>query len=177
MSKQIILDADYKPSDDEPFMNDHQRCYRGKLLAWKDEIPERRRRPWLPSRARARITRTSPTGLLGDGPRHRTARPRPAAQADRQDRCGHLPDRRWFVRLLRGNRRAHLAEAPGSPPDRHALARSPGASRAQRARVPGRLKTKPYPPCFSRPRRATAGLFMKAHLSKREAIGLRRLTL
>jgi DnaK suppressor protein len=39
MSKQIILEADYKPSDDEPFMNDRQREYfRGKLLAWKDEI-------------------------------------------------------------------------------------------------------------------------------------------
>ena len=39
MSKQIILDADYKPSDDEPFMNDRQREYfRGKLLAWKEEI-------------------------------------------------------------------------------------------------------------------------------------------
>ncbi|CAH1676389.1 RNA polymerase-binding transcription factor DksA [Hyphomicrobiales bacterium] len=39
MSKQIILDADYKPSDGEPFMNDRQREYfRGKLLAWKDEI-------------------------------------------------------------------------------------------------------------------------------------------
>lgn len=39
MSKQIILDADYKPTDDEPFMNDRQREYfRGKLLAWKDEI-------------------------------------------------------------------------------------------------------------------------------------------
>src|SRR6478609_2238369 len=39
MSKQIILDADYKPSDDEPFMNDRQREYfRSKLLAWKDEI-------------------------------------------------------------------------------------------------------------------------------------------
>ena len=39
MSKQIILDADYKPSDAEPFMNDRQREYfRGKLLAWKEEI-------------------------------------------------------------------------------------------------------------------------------------------
>ena len=39
MPKQIILEADYKPSDDEPFMNDRQREYfRGKLLAWKDEI-------------------------------------------------------------------------------------------------------------------------------------------
>lgn len=39
MPKQITLDADYKPSDDEPFMNERQREYfRGKLLAWKDEI-------------------------------------------------------------------------------------------------------------------------------------------
>ena len=39
MSKQIILDADYKPTDAEPFMNDRQREYfRGKLLAWKGEI-------------------------------------------------------------------------------------------------------------------------------------------
>ena len=39
MSKQTILEADYKPSDDEPFMNERQREYfRGKLLAWKDEI-------------------------------------------------------------------------------------------------------------------------------------------
>lgn len=39
MSKQIILDADYRPNDDEPFMNERQREYfRGKLLAWKEEI-------------------------------------------------------------------------------------------------------------------------------------------
>ena len=39
MSKQIILDADYKPNDDEPFMNERQREYfRDKLVAWKEEI-------------------------------------------------------------------------------------------------------------------------------------------
>ncbi|WP_439496755.1 RNA polymerase-binding protein DksA [Bosea sp. (in: a-proteobacteria)] len=39
MSKQIILDADYRPSDSEPFMNERQREYfRSKLAAWKDEI-------------------------------------------------------------------------------------------------------------------------------------------
>lgn len=39
MSKQIILDADYRPSDTEPFMNERQREYfRSKLLAWKEEI-------------------------------------------------------------------------------------------------------------------------------------------
>ncbi len=39
MSKQIILDPDYKPTEKEPFMNERQREYfRGKLLAWKEEI-------------------------------------------------------------------------------------------------------------------------------------------
>jgi DnaK suppressor protein len=39
MSKQISLDPDYKPTDNEPFMNERQREYfRSKLLAWKEEI-------------------------------------------------------------------------------------------------------------------------------------------
>lgn len=34
-----VLDASYKPSDDEPFMNERQVAYfRQKLLAWKDDI-------------------------------------------------------------------------------------------------------------------------------------------
>lgn len=33
------LDKDYRPSDDEPFMNERQRFYfRKKLLAWREEI-------------------------------------------------------------------------------------------------------------------------------------------
>ena len=35
----VEVDVDYKPSEDEPFMNERQREYfRAKLLAWKDEI-------------------------------------------------------------------------------------------------------------------------------------------
>ena len=35
----VEVDEDYKPQDDEPFMNDRQRVYfRAKLLAWKDDI-------------------------------------------------------------------------------------------------------------------------------------------
>lgn len=34
-----VLDASYKPSDDEPFMNERQVAYfRQKLLAWKEDI-------------------------------------------------------------------------------------------------------------------------------------------
>jgi DnaK suppressor protein len=33
------IDADYRPSEDEPFMNERQRDYfRRKLLAWKEDI-------------------------------------------------------------------------------------------------------------------------------------------
>ena len=38
MSAELI-DDDYKPSEDEPFMNERQRDYfRRKLIAWKDDI-------------------------------------------------------------------------------------------------------------------------------------------
>lgn len=38
-SSSIVLPPDYRPSEDEPFMNERQRMYfRNKLLAWKDEI-------------------------------------------------------------------------------------------------------------------------------------------
>jgi DnaK suppressor protein len=34
-----VLDQTYKPSDDEPFMNDRQvQYFRAKLLAWKEDI-------------------------------------------------------------------------------------------------------------------------------------------
>ncbi len=35
----VEVDEDYKPSDDEPFMNERQKEYfRTKLLSWKDDI-------------------------------------------------------------------------------------------------------------------------------------------
>jgi DnaK suppressor protein len=38
-AKKKILPEDYRPSEDEPFMNDLQRAYfRRKLLNWRDEI-------------------------------------------------------------------------------------------------------------------------------------------
>jgi DnaK suppressor protein len=37
--KKKVLPEDYRPSDDEPFMNEQQRAYfRRKLLNWRDEI-------------------------------------------------------------------------------------------------------------------------------------------
>jgi DnaK suppressor protein len=41
---QVDLDEDYRPTDDEPFMNPRQLEYfRRKLLAWKDQILEESR--------------------------------------------------------------------------------------------------------------------------------------
>jgi len=38
-AKKKTLPEDYRPSEDEPFMNDQQRAYfRRKLLNWRDEI-------------------------------------------------------------------------------------------------------------------------------------------
>ena len=39
MKAEVIVPDDYRPVDDEPFMNGRQLAYfRGKLLAWKNEL-------------------------------------------------------------------------------------------------------------------------------------------
>jgi DnaK suppressor protein len=39
MKSEIVLEADYRPAEDEPFMNERQKEYfRRKLLDWRDEI-------------------------------------------------------------------------------------------------------------------------------------------
>jgi DnaK suppressor protein len=39
MAQATAIDKDYRPSEDEPFMNERQREYfRRKLLSWKEEI-------------------------------------------------------------------------------------------------------------------------------------------
>lgn len=41
MKAEVFLDADYRPAEDEPFMNDRQLEYfRRKLLTWKSDILE-----------------------------------------------------------------------------------------------------------------------------------------
>src|SRR5664280_2634700 len=80
-------------------------------------------------------------GFIGNRSRHRAARARPPAQADRQDRRSARAHRRWYLRLLRGDRRADLDPPPGSAPDRDAVGGSAGAPRAARAGVSRRLIT------------------------------------
>ncbi|MEL6582683.1 MAG: RNA polymerase-binding protein DksA [Pseudomonadota bacterium] len=39
MKREIVLDAEYRPAEDEPFMSDRQLEYfRRKLLAWKESL-------------------------------------------------------------------------------------------------------------------------------------------
>ena len=132
-TKKKMISEDYRPTEDEPFMNERQREYfRRKLLTWKDEIlresretlsaPAGRERP--PSRSRR-------PRLVRDRARARTSHPRPPAQADRQDRR----------RARRASRTAPTA-----------IARRPASRSASSGSTPARS-----PPCRSRRRSATSG--------------------
>lgn len=67
---RLVLAPDYRPGDDEPFMNERHRAYfRGKLMAWKEEI--------------VRQTRETLDGLIGDSPQHADIADRATAEAER----------------------------------------------------------------------------------------------
>ena len=105
---------EYRPSDSEPFMNERQRDYfRAKLLAWKEEILEE---------ARGTIAtlqqETVAEADIADRATSETDRGLELRTRDRQRKLiskieqALRPHRRWFVRLLRRDRRADLALAP-----------------------------------------------------------------
>lgn len=69
-SSSIVLTSDYRPSEDEPFMNERQRVYfRQKLLAWKEEI--------------IRQTRETLAGLHEDSTQHADLADRATSETDR----------------------------------------------------------------------------------------------
>jgi DnaK suppressor protein len=66
----VELPADYRPSDDEPFMNERQRMYfRRKLLKWKEEILQQ--------------TRETLEGLHLDSTQHADIADRATSETDR----------------------------------------------------------------------------------------------
>ncbi len=66
----IVLPPDYRPSEDEPFMNERHRAYfRQKLLAWKEEI--------------IRQTRETLAGLHEDSTQHADLADRATSETDR----------------------------------------------------------------------------------------------
>ncbi|MFA5897954.1 MAG: RNA polymerase-binding protein DksA [Hyphomicrobium sp.] len=69
-SSSIVLPADYRPSEDEPFMNERQRLYfRNKLIAWKDEI--------------IRQTRETLAGMHEEATQHADLADRATSETDR----------------------------------------------------------------------------------------------
>jgi len=66
----IVLPTDYRPSDDEPFMNARQRVYfRQKLLQWREDI--------------IRQTRETLLGLHDDSSQHADLADRATSETDR----------------------------------------------------------------------------------------------
>jgi DnaK suppressor protein len=66
----IVLPDNYRPSEDEPFMNERQRAYfRRKLLAWKEEIIHQ--------------TRETLQGLHEDSTQHADLADRATSETDR----------------------------------------------------------------------------------------------
>lgn len=66
----IVLAPDYRPSEDEPFMNERQRIYfRQKLLAWKEDI--------------IRQTKETLEGLHEDSTQHADLADRATSETDR----------------------------------------------------------------------------------------------
>ncbi len=66
----IVLPPDYRPSEDEPFMNEHHRLYfRQKLTAWKEEI--------------IRQTKETLAGLHEDSTQHADLADRATSETDR----------------------------------------------------------------------------------------------
>ena len=68
--QEIVLDPSYRPSEDEPFMNERQRAYfRNKLKTWKEEI--------------IRQTRETLAGLHEDSTQHADLADRATSETDR----------------------------------------------------------------------------------------------
>ena len=115
-------------------MNERQRDYfRVKLLAWKDEIL-RESRITLQTLQEENVNHPD----LADRASSETDRAIELRARDRQRKLISKIDaalqrhRRQHLRLLRGDRRADLAEAARSAPDRDAVGRGAGAPREAR---------------------------------------------
>ena len=143
-----VFDETYRPSDDEPFMNDRQRDYfRRKLIQWREDI--------------LRESRDTLAALQSENENHPDLADRASSETDRaielraRDRqrkliskiesaLGRLDDGTLW--LLRGDGRADLVEASRRPADRDPFGRGAGAPRAARARVSGCLTSGPDAP-------------------------------
>ena len=123
-SSSIVLASDYRPSEDEPFMNERQRTYfRQKLLAWKEEIIRQTRDARGPARGLDPARRPRRPRHLRDRPR--AERARATVSASSWPRSTRRSPASRTARTATARRRASRSASSGRrTPDRHPLARA-----------------------------------------------------
>ena len=120
MKAEVFLPDDYRPAENEPFMNDRQLEYfRRKLMVWKQELMNQSAETIDNLQDSARNVPDITDRASEETDRALELRTRPPAQAGVQDRRGDAADRERRIRLLRSNRRADQPQAAGRAPDRH----------------------------------------------------------
>ena len=142
---KIMIDEGYRPTDDEPFMNERQREYfRRKLIRWKGDIlkeaqetlatlqSENENHPDLADRASSETDRAIELRAR-DRQRKLIAKIDSALARIDDGTYGYCEETGEPISL----------QAPRSPADRNPVARGAGAPRAQRARLSGRLTAMP----------------------------------
>jgi DnaK suppressor protein len=135
------VSADYRPSENEPFMNERQREYfRRKLNLWKEEILKESRETIQNLQAE-----TVPHADLADRASTEAERQLELRTRDRQRKLiakidsalRRLEDGSYGFCEETGE--THFAQKTGCPPHRHPVHRGAGASRAAREGLSGRL--------------------------------------
>jgi DnaK suppressor protein len=129
----VELDNDYKPTEDEPFMNERQREYfKRKLLAWKDEILQESRETLLV--------------LQNDNENHPDFADRASSETDRSIELRSRDRQRKLIskidaalaRIDEGVY-GYCEETPRCAPNRYSVDRGAGAARAAREGLSRRL--------------------------------------
>nr|WP_316628489.1 RNA polymerase-binding protein DksA [uncultured Brevundimonas sp.] len=132
----------YRPSDDEPFMNERQQAYfKKKLLDWKDDI--------------LRESKGTVVNLKAETENHPDLVDRASSESDRALELRTRDRQRKLIskiddalrRIEDGSYgycedtgRTHRLGPSGGPSDRDPVGRGPGTARAPRARPPRRLR-------------------------------------
>ena len=137
----VTLPPDYRPTDDEEFMNPIQvEYFRQKLLRWRGDLLKE---------ANGTLASLSEGGIhesdITDRASVETDRALELRTRDRARKLISKIDQALMrienrhLRLLRGDRRADRAAPAGGPRDRHPVDRGAGAPRTHGARPPRRL--------------------------------------
>jgi DnaK suppressor protein len=123
-SMNDLVDADYVPSEDEPFMNERQKAYfRAKLIAWKNDI--------------LREARETLEILQQENANHPDLADRASSETDRAIELRARDRQRKLIAKIDG--RANRAQTSRRAPDRDAVDRGAGTPRASRESLSRRL--------------------------------------